>query len=126
MEPHSDRLALRLGAIFGFFGVIMGTLAAHGPVRDFLDAHARLDLWRTGLNYQWLHALAFLAVGQAGAARRRSVVLWLIGVTCFSGSLYILALDPRQVWAGPITPIGGLFLLAGWASLWFSSIRRTP
>ncbi len=126
MEPSSDRLALRLGAIFGLFGVILGAMSAHGPLHDFLDAHGGLDLWRTGLNYQWLHALALLAVGQAGAARRRSVVLWLIGVTCFSGSLYVLALDPRQKWAGPITPLGGLFLIAGWVSLWFSSLKRLP
>ena len=117
MAPASDRLALRLGAILGFFAVILGAMAAHGKIHDFLDSQHRLDLWKTALNYQWYHALAFLAVGQTLNARRGTVILWLVGVVCFSGSLYILALDPSQLWAGPVTPLGGLLFIAGW--IWF-------
>jgi uncharacterized membrane protein YgdD (TMEM256/DUF423 family) len=124
MAPISDRLALRLGALFGLFGVILGALAAHGPVHDFLAAKNHLDLWRTALSYQWFHALALLATGQGRAARRGTVVCWLIGVVLFSGSIYILALDSTQLWAGPLTPLGGLFLVAGWAWLWVSLIRK--
>jgi uncharacterized membrane protein YgdD (TMEM256/DUF423 family) len=124
MAPLSDRLALRLGALFGLFGVILGALAAHGPVHDFLAAQNHLDLWRTALSYQWFHALALLAAGQGRAARRGTVVCWLIGVVLFSGSIYILALDSTQLWAGPLTPLGGLFLIAGWAWLWITLIRK--
>jgi uncharacterized membrane protein YgdD (TMEM256/DUF423 family) len=124
MAPHSDRLALRLGAIFGLFGVVLGALAAHGPVHDFLDREGRLDFWRTALSYQWFHALALLAVGQGRNARRGTVICWLIGVVFFSGSLYLLALDSTQKWAGPFTPLGGLFLIAGWAWLWMTLLRK--
>jgi uncharacterized membrane protein YgdD (TMEM256/DUF423 family) len=124
MAPFSDRLALRLGALFGLFGVILGALAAHGPVHDFLAAKNHLDLWRTALSYQWFHALALLAAGQGRAARRGTVICWLIGVVLFSGSIYILALDSTQLWAGPLTPLGGLFLIAGWAWLWVTLIRK--
>jgi uncharacterized membrane protein YgdD (TMEM256/DUF423 family) len=124
MAPTSDRLAQRLGAIFGLFGVVLGALAAHGPVHDFLDRANRLDLWQKAVAYQWYHALALLAAGQTLNARRGTVILWLIGVVCFSGSLYVLALDPTQKWAGPITPLGGLFLIAGWAWLWITLIRK--
>jgi uncharacterized membrane protein YgdD (TMEM256/DUF423 family) len=124
MAPTSDRLALRLGAIFGFFAVILGAMAAHGPLHDYLDSQNRLDLWKTGLNYQWYHALALLAAGQTLNVRRGTVIFWLIGVVCFSGSLYILALDPAQKWAGPITPIGGLLLILGWGWLWITLIRK--
>jgi uncharacterized membrane protein YgdD (TMEM256/DUF423 family) len=124
MAPHSDRLALRLGAIFGFFAVILGAMAAHGKVHDYLDSHQRLDLWKTGLNYQWYHALALLAAGQTLNTPRGTVILWLVGVVCFSGSLYILALDPSQTWAGPVTPLGGLLLIAGWGWLFLSLLRK--
>jgi uncharacterized membrane protein YgdD (TMEM256/DUF423 family) len=124
MAPSSDRLSLRLGAIFGLFAVILGAMAAHGPVHDFLDRENRLDLWKTALNYQWFHALAFFAAGQALNTRRVVIILWLVGVTCFSGSLYVLALDPTQKWAGPVTPLGGLFLIVGWAWLWVTLIRK--
>jgi uncharacterized membrane protein YgdD (TMEM256/DUF423 family) len=124
MAPTSDRLALRLGAIFGCFAVILGAMAAHGPVHDFLDRQNRLDLWKTGLNYQWYHALALLAAGQTLNARRGTVIFWLIGVVCFSGSLYILALDPAQRWAGPITPLCGLSLIMGWGWLFITLVGK--
>jgi uncharacterized membrane protein YgdD (TMEM256/DUF423 family) len=126
MVPSSDRLALRLGAILGLFAVIFGVLAAHGPLHDFLDRQARLDLWKTGLNYQWYHALALLAVGQTLKPPRATVIFWLVGVLCFSGSLYVLALDPTQKWAGPITPLGGLLLLFGWGWLFVTLLRKPP
>ncbi len=124
MLPTSDRLALRLGAIFGLFAVILGAMAAHGPLHDYLDTQKRLDLWRTALSYQWYHALALLAAGQTLHARRGTVIFWLLGVVCFSGSLYILALDPSQRWAGPVTPLGGLLLILGWAWLFISLVRK--
>ena len=36
----------------------------------------------------------------------------------FSGSIYLLVLDPQRFKAlGPVTPIGGLALIAGWVAL---------
>ena len=124
MAPTYDRLALRLGALFGLFGVILGAMAAHGPVHDYLDKSGQLEHWQTALRYQWFHALALLAVGQARTARRGIMICWLVGVVLFSGSIYILSLDPSQTWAGPITPIGGLFLIVGWAWLWVSLLKK--
>jgi uncharacterized membrane protein YgdD (TMEM256/DUF423 family) len=121
-----DRLALRLGALFGLFGVILGALAAHGSVHDFLDRQNHLDLWHTALFYQWVHALALLAVGQGRSAQRGTVICWLIGVVFFSGSLYVLALDSSQKWAGPLTPLGGLILIAGWVWLWLNLLKKQP
>jgi uncharacterized membrane protein YgdD (TMEM256/DUF423 family) len=123
MTFTSDRMAQRIGAILGFFGVILGAMAAHGPVHDFLERAGHLDFWRTGLTQQWFHALALLAVNRS--APRAVVICWLVGVVFFSGSLYILALNDRLLWAGPLTPLGGLFLLAGWAWLWLSLTRKS-
>jgi uncharacterized membrane protein YgdD (TMEM256/DUF423 family) len=42
----------------------------------------------------------------------------VVGSVLFSGSIYLLCLDlgPKKIW-GPITPIGGLCLMAGWTIL---------
>ena len=128
MVPHSDRLALRLGAILGLFAVILGALAAHKGdnfLSDYLLRQGHLETWHTAISYQWYHALALLAIGQTRTARRGTVICWLIGTVLFSGSLYILALDSTQKWAGPITPLGGIFLIAGWAWLWVSLLGKT-
>jgi len=128
MAPTIDSLALRFGALFALFAIILGALAAHKGDRflyDYLQRQGRLDVWHTALTYQWLHALALLAVGQGRSARRGTVICWLIGTVLFSGSLYILALDPTQKWAGPLTPLGGLFLIFGWAWLWLNLIRKS-
>ena len=122
--PPSDRLAQRLGALFALFGVILGALAAHGPVHDYLERQNHLDYWHTALFQQWVHALALLALSHQGTARRGCMICWLVGVVLFSGSLYILALNSRMVWAGPLTPLGGLFLIAGWVLLWFSLLKK--
>ena len=128
MPPSFDRLALRLGALLGLFGVIIGALAAHKGDRflhDYLERQGRLDVWNTALFYQWVHALALLAVGQGRGAGRVTVICWFIGVILFSGSLYILALDASQRWAGPLTPLGGLLLIAGWISLGINLLRKS-
>lgn len=127
MAPSFDRLAQRLGALLALFGIILGALAAHKGDKflyDFLERQGHLDIWRTALFYQWFHALALLAVGQGLSARRKTIICWLIGVVLFSGSLYILALDSTQKWAGPLTPLGGLFLIAGWIFLWINLIKK--
>ncbi len=126
MNSSSDRLAQRLGAIFAFFGVALGALAAHGPVHDYLERRGSLEIWHTALFQQWVHALALLALSHQRSARRGCVICWLVGVVLFAGSLYLLALDPTQKWAGPLTPLGGLFLLGGWAFLWFSLLKKSP
>ena len=47
---------------------------------------------------------------------------WTAGTVLFSGSLYLLALGgPR--WLGPVTPLGGLALLAGWLLLALAALR---
>ena len=113
-----------MGALFGLFGVILGALAAHGPVQEYLARMGTLDYWHTALFQQWVHALALLGLSHQRVARRGCVIFWLVGVVLFAGSLYILALNPAAKWAGPLTPLGGLSLIAGWLLLWFDLLRK--
>jgi uncharacterized membrane protein YgdD (TMEM256/DUF423 family) len=52
---------------------------------------------------------------------------FVTGMTMFSGSIYALTLDSEKKYGkifGPVTPIGGLFLIAGWLALAFGSRGR--
>ena len=64
-----------------------------------------------------LHAVSLLALS-ATAAKTDSystvAKLWIAGTALFSGSLYGLALNGPRI-LGPVTPLGGLCFIAGWA-----------
>ena len=74
-----------------------------------------------------LHAVVLLVIGYVvrsndTAGLRFAGYAIALGVLLFSGSIYVLAFDgPR--WFGPVTPVGGTFLIAGWASLVYAAAR---
>jgi uncharacterized membrane protein YgdD (TMEM256/DUF423 family) len=54
---------------------------------------------------------------------------FMAGIVLFSGSLYLLSTAKLMglttvKWLGPITPIGGLFFIAGWIFLALSPIKK--
>jgi uncharacterized membrane protein YgdD (TMEM256/DUF423 family) len=74
-------------------------------------------IWQTAVLYHLLHAVALLAIaGVAGnlPLARWIGLCWVVGVILFSGSLYWLALGGPKI-LGPVTPLGGLALIGGWA-----------
>ncbi|MDX6750942.1 DUF423 domain-containing protein [Geminicoccaceae bacterium 1502E] len=102
-ERHLQAAAL----VLGLLGVAAGAFGAHG-----LEARPA-ELFATASSYQVWHALAILACSALRLGRPAQGA-FLAGVLVFSGSLYLLALGaPRPL--GMITPLGGLFLMAGWA-----------
>jgi uncharacterized membrane protein YgdD (TMEM256/DUF423 family) len=108
---------IRLAASLGFVAVALGAFGAHG-LRERLSP-AMLEVYRTGVLYHLVHALALLAValGADRLARPRAVAaLFTAGIALFSGSLYALALTEVRV-LGMVTPLGGLLFMAGWATL---------
>jgi uncharacterized membrane protein YgdD (TMEM256/DUF423 family) len=117
------RLWLALAAVNGFVAVAAGAFGAHGVS----DLKAK-DWLRTGAEYQMVHALAVFAcfiLWRTGASLA-GVAAWLflIGAALFSGSLYLMALTPQR-WMVLATPLGGLFLLAGWATLIWAILTGT-
>jgi len=114
---------LGLAALSGLAAVCFGAFATHGVS----DPHTR-DLLHTASEYQFIHALAVFAcfsLYRAGA-RAAGIAAWLflLGAVLFSGSIYGLALAPER-WLGPVTPIGGLCLMAGWATLAWAGFAGT-
>jgi len=133
------RNTLLSAALIGATGVGLGAFGAH-KLEPLLLERGMLHAWETGARYQLVHAVALIAL----AAWQRSEVratsasggatpagfgiagwvarCWTVGVVLFSGSLYGLALGgPR--WLGPITPLGGAGLIAGWCCLIAAALK---
>jgi uncharacterized membrane protein YgdD (TMEM256/DUF423 family) len=111
-------------AFFGFSGVTLGALGAH-YLRNRLDEF-KTRSWSTATQYQLLHAVAMLVISLAAKSSTnkeltrklaRAYTLFGVGIVGFSGSIYVLCLDGPKFPFGPMTPLGGLTLMAGWASL---------
>ncbi len=123
----SAKLWLLLGGAYGFLGVALGAFGAHG-LRARLGPDL-LAVWKTGVEYQFYHAFALLAVGllARGAVHTGALNLaglcFAAGVLLFSGSLYALALSGVRV-LGAVTPIGGVLFLAGWLCLLVAVLRQ--
>ena len=117
MIEERARSLLLVAALLGAAGVALGAFGAHG-LRARLDARA-LEVWETAVRYHLVHAVALLALALSPYAAQLRTAGWLFaaGIALFSGSLYALALGgPRLL--GPVTPLGGLALIAGW--LWIA------
>ena len=107
-----------VGALSGAVAVVAGAFGAHG-LKAQLDPD-KLSAWSQAAHYQLLHSVVVLALGLFSVAAQRSVTLpaslFSLGILLFSGSIYALVLA-QQSWLGPVTPLGGLALIAGWLSL---------
>lgn len=121
---------LIVAAANGFLSVTLGAFAAHG-LKARLD-ESLLTTFQTGVQYHMYHSLALIGIAAlslyfpADSNLKLSGNLFLAGIVLFSGSLYLLALSGVR-WLGAITPIGGLFFLAGWAMLaWFALKTEFP
>ncbi|MGY4877790.1 DUF423 domain-containing protein [Vreelandella aquamarina] len=105
-------------ALSGALMVMLGAYAAHG-----LSARVSAELVsavETGVRYQAWHTLAIMVVlvwrsVQPLAGQRWVVALWALGMLCFSGSLYLMALAGLRL--GVVTPVGGVLLMVGWLGL---------
>jgi len=111
-------LLFRIAAALCFLAVALGAFGAHS-LRSTLESRGMLDVWNKAVFYQFIHAIALLVLALYGTINRGACLLLLVGIVLFSGSLYLLALtNLRRL--GPITPVGGLCFLAGWAWLFFA------
>jgi len=123
LPPSSlTRFAIFAGSLFAALAVLFGAFGAHA-LADTLESSGYTLVWQTAVDYQFWHALGLVLVGlllhSAFIGKRSAfvcIVSMALGVLCFSGSLYALALGgPRFL--GPVTPLGGLFFLVAWITL---------
>lgn len=125
MKPKS---LLIIGSIFMAFAVAFGAFGAH-IVQDMLTPE-RFEVYKTGVEYHFYHAIGLLLIGVASFHIEKSAwLIWssrliIIGILIFSGSLYILTLT-NTGWLGAITPLGGVAFILGWSFFAVSASKES-
>ncbi|MBD0788487.1 DUF423 domain-containing protein [Vibrio sp. Y2-5] len=124
-----SKYLLTFGGLFSGIAVALGAFAAHG-LKAYVTPY-QLDVFQTGVQYQFIHAAALIVCGillvlcrseKAQKYFSRAAICFIIGIFCFSGSLYALALTGIK-WFGPITPMGGLLFMIGWVMFVLAAIN---
>ena len=119
-------VTLIIGGIYGFLSIILGAFGAHAFKK--ILAVERLESFETGVRYQMYAAFFLLIVGYIlkfeTSSEKWISILMIVGAFLFSVSIYFLSF--QDVWGvnlkflGPITPLGGLFMILSWAMLiWY-------
>jgi uncharacterized membrane protein YgdD (TMEM256/DUF423 family) len=126
-----NRRIILTASLFGAIAVIFGAFGAHS-LKNVLSSGA-LEVWAKGVEYQFYHTFALLFLSLIAIKEDKllkwSYVFFTLGIIFFSGSLYLLA--TRELlnmaflnYIGPVTPIGGLCFILGWALLFVAASKR--
>lgn len=123
------QLVLVIGAIYGATSVILGAFGAHA-FKKILPVE-KLVSFETGVQYQMYHALLLIIIGvflqfQTGLEKGAAWSI-IVGSFLFSVSIYFLSFADHWginlKFLGPITPLGGLFMIIGWFLLIYNFIK---
>ena len=125
-----SQLALIFGSIFGGLAIILGAFGAHLLKKTFTAD--QLNSFETGVKYQMYHSLLILMLSfnlNLETSLEKSIIYCLvIGTILFSFSIYGLCITAskgkKMKILGPITPLGGLFLVIGWGLLFYNFIKN--
>ena len=120
---------IKVAILFSVTSVILGAFGAH-LLKDLLT-ETQLNSFKTGIRYQMFHGLAILilALNKNYFTDKLNRILQLmsVGVILFSLSIYLLNLQDlfgiSLSFLGPITPLGGLFLITSWILL-FCNVKK--
>jgi len=128
-----NKTFLSVAALFGALSVALGAFAAH-KLKEMLTPDA-VAIFETGVRYQFYHVFALFVVAILSEKYRGKWMRWsgncfITGIILFSGSLYLLAaLRAGGISGynalGILTPIGGVFLIAGWLLLFWVLSRKS-
>lgn len=112
-------------AILGALTVAMGAFGAHA-LKAIVSPEA-LTIYETAVKYQFYHvfALAITAILYEKYPNKSLInacASFIGGMILFCGSLYLLTIKAATgiEWlrfVAPVTPVGGLFFIAGWLQL---------
>jgi len=123
---------LSVAALLGALSVVLGAFAAHKLKQ--MAAPDTVAVFETGVRYQFYHVFALLMVALLSEKFSNKWMIWagncfITGIILFSGSLYLLtalkiAESVHGQLVGVITPVGGLFFIAGWVFLWLGVSQK--
>ncbi|MDB0002523.1 DUF423 domain-containing protein [Salibacteraceae bacterium] len=121
---------LLFGSFFAMTAVILGAFGAH-MLKELLSPE-QLQSFETGVRYQMFHGIVLVMIALKGHSfhlpnEKTITTLFGTGILLFSVSIYFLNLQDvlgvSLKWLGPITPIGGTLLIAGWALIFVGAIQ---
>ncbi|UBZ16038.1 DUF423 domain-containing protein [Flagellimonas marinaquae] len=123
-------MAQFMGALYGLLSVIFGAFGAHALKKKLTPE--LLQSFEIGVKYQMYHAIVLLVLG-FNLSFDQPLDSWIVncfifGTLLFSFSIYALCLGAakgnKPKFLGPVTPLGGLILTAGWALLLYSFVSN--
>ncbi|GAB4513564.1 MAG: DUF423 domain-containing protein [Allomuricauda sp.] len=123
-------MAQLMGALYGLLAVVFGAFGAHALKKKLTPE--LLQSFETGVKYQMYHAIMLLILG-FNLNFDKPLDSWIVncfifGTLLFSFSIYALCLGAakgsKPRFLGPVTPIGGLLLVVGWALLLYSFVAN--
>lgn len=118
-----NTFTLIIASIFGISAIILGAFGAH-LFKKKISAD-KLASFEVGVRYQMYSALTLLILGFHLDfdlySERLAIYTITLGTILFSCSIYLLSFadywKKNLKFLGPITPLGGLLMIIGWASL---------
>ncbi len=124
------KIKVSITLFLGMIAVILGALGSHA-LKEVLRPE-QLESFTIGVRYQMTHVLLLMVVLLTSYfdedVKQTSFWLTIIGILLFSGSIYLLNLQEllgtKLSFLGPVTPIGGLFLIANWGFLALKAFKR--
>lgn len=125
-----DKKILLIGLAFGIISIILGAFGAHA-LKKVLSVE-QLSSFEVGVRYLMYHALFLLFVGTTTILlpEQKSIILYLtlFGIILFSGSIFLLSSSGvtgiNFKFLGPLTPLGGLLLIASWGMFFYYLIVK--
>lgn len=119
-----------VACLYGFTAIIIGAFGAHALKKKF--SPQQMESFETGVKYQMYHALLLLILsfnlGFTTTVEQLISLLIGVGILLFSFSIYGLCMSGasgnKWKWLGPVTPLGGMCLAAGWALLFYHFIKN--
>ncbi len=111
-----------IGAFFGFLGVALGAFGAHILKNSFTPE--QFDNYRTGIQYQLVHAVVLISIGFAGIQKYfKSAYFFIGGTILFSFSLYVYTIFNWK-FAAMFAPFGGVSFMTGWILLIIYALKK--
>ncbi|KAE9411004.1 DUF423-domain-containing protein [Gymnopus androsaceus JB14] len=109
----------RTGALITATAIAFGAFGAHGlKKRQGITAES-IAAWNTAAHYAVFNGLGLLLISMHPrfSVHRFAGPAIMTGTILFSGSIFALTLNRDLKFLGPVTPLGGLAMIAGYLSL---------
>ncbi|MCW8311640.1 DUF423 domain-containing protein [Sphingobacterium thalpophilum] len=118
-----NNIVIITAALLGSLAIILGAFGAHA-FKKILPSE-KLESFEVGVRYQMYTAITLLILGLNFSfeyqSERIAFYLITLGTLLFSTSIYFLAFaaywKKNLKFLGPITPLGGLLMIAGWVAI---------